>query len=337
MNKKKCIFICPRLSTFVANDIAILSELFDVRTKQFSLSKNPLLFLVGFIRILVSGLFTIPTCKVVYIWFADYHSFLPVLIAKIFNKKSYLVIGGFDVARIRELKYGVFTRQFRGFCARYSMQNCTSCLTVSDYVTRKVRYIAPGAAHINIPNGVRFEGLESKTINENRENRILTVGVITSYRVFRIKGIDVFLKVAALMPGCTFQIIGANREDILRWNYQIPENVEITGKIDHESLVEYFQKTKIYCQFSIIETFCLALAEAMFFGCYPVISNNAALPEVLGDTGAKVNPGDPESIVKIISEKLKVFEVNLLARNRILANYTFELRKEKIHSLLKKN
>jgi glycosyltransferase involved in cell wall biosynthesis len=331
MKQKKCLFFYPVISSFVSNDLDILKREFRVSPHRLALNKNPLLFALGFLKILVISLIRIPSSHVVYIWFADYHSFLPVLIAKVFRKKSYVVIGGYDVARIPAFNYGSHMKGFRSFCAKYSMQHASASLTVSKYVDRKVKYIAPRAKRILIPNGVSFN---HEITEATRENMILSVAVINSYNGYRIKGIDFLLKIAQQMPDTPFTIIGADKAEISKYTDNIPDNVSLLGLIPHDQLVAYFLKAKVYCQFSLSESFGLALAEAMYFGCWPVVCNNTALPEMVGDAGQVINCKQMDKVVSSIRYLLDHVEVNTKAREVILSKYTLDIRRKKLISLL---
>ena len=331
MKAKKCLFIYPVSSSFVSRDMDILKKEYRVHPLKLALSKNPLLFALGFLKVLVISLIRIPFSHMVYIWFADYHSFLPVLIARIFRKKTYLVIGGYDVARIRELNYGSLVKGFRSFCTKYSMQHASACLTVSNYVDRKVKYIAPRARRMLIPNGVSFD---QEIGEKTRENIVLTVGVFSSYKGFRIKGIDYFLEIAQQMPETTFVYIGSDSSEIRKHAGLLPENVSFPGKLPHEQLVAYYQKAKVYCQFSLSESFGLALAEAMYFGCFPVVCNNTALPEMVGDHGLVLNCNRMDKVISSITHALDHYQVNTRAREHILSHYTLDLRQERLLSFL---
>lgn len=331
MKAKKCLFLYPVSSSFVSKDIEILQKEYRVHALKLTLSKNPLLFTLGFLKILVISLVRIPFHHMVFIWFADYHSFLPILIAGIFKKKSFLVIGGYDVARIRELNYGSHVKGFRSCCARYSMQHATACLTVSKYTDRKVKYIAPRANRMLIPNGVSFD---QPLGEQKRENMVLSVGVISSYKGFRVKGLDTFLAVAQQMPDTPFVFIGSDKEAIRRYAGNIPDNVSFPGKLPHEELASYFRKAKIYCQLSLSESFGLALAEAMYFGCYPVVCNHTALPEMVGNHGTVISCKKTDKLVSYIKDALANYQVNTRAREHILSSYTLDLRQEKLLSFL---
>ncbi len=77
-----------------------------------------------------------------------------------------------------------------------------------------------------------------------------------------------------------------------------------TGKIDTDKLVQQYSEATMLVVPSIYEGFGLPAAEAMACGA-PVISTTAgALPEVVGDAGILVPPGDTRAIVEAIKTLL---------------------------------
>jgi glycosyltransferase involved in cell wall biosynthesis len=77
--------------------------------------------------------------------------------------------------------------------------------------------------------------------------------------------------------------------------------VKYTGKIDTDELVRYYSSATMVVVPSIYEGFGLPAAEAMSCGT-PVISTTAgALPEVVGDAGILIPPGDTRAIVEAVT------------------------------------
>ena len=73
--------------------------------------------------------------------------------------------------------------------------------------------------------------------------------------------------------------------------------------------------------------FGMALAEAMACECIPVLTNNAALPEVVGDVGFYVPYGDEEATAEAIEEALKS-DKGEEARERIKNMFPVERREK---------
>jgi glycosyltransferase involved in cell wall biosynthesis len=127
------------------------------------------------------------------------------------------------------------------------------------------------------------------------EARVVTVARISSDWV--VKGLPAFVRVARQLAPTPFDILGPVQvgDVARRLREMAPPNVSFRGPVSHEGLPEVLGGTAVYAQFSLRETFCLALVEAMLSGCTPVVSNAGALPEVVGETGRVVPVGDDDA------------------------------------------
>lgn len=328
---KKILFIYTTYSTFVKTDYEILSSQHAVTQYQFKPVKGLLKTAAQFLKQLVFLLVNIWKFDAVFIWFADYHSFLPVLFAKITNKKSFVVVGGYDVARLPELSYGIFLSKVRGFCAIYSMKKCSLNLSVSNYVHRKVKWIAKDSKSILVYNCVNIPDTHSTIIP--KENLVITVGFINSERTFYIKGIDTFIEVAHLLPDLRFLAIGITKELPQELLQNLPSNLEFVENVNHEELHSYYKRAKIYCQFSRSESFGVSIVEAMSFGCIPIVTNVGGMPELVGKKG-KVVKRDPEHISKLLAETVLNSPNTDFEKNLNKGDFSIATRKEKILSLI---
>jgi glycosyltransferase involved in cell wall biosynthesis len=80
-------------------------------------------------------------------------------------------------------------------------------------------------------------------------------------------------------------------------------NVEYSQAVDQEQLVSHYQDAAFFIHPNIWEeTFCVSMAEAMKCGCYPIITNIGALPEVATDNFSSIVPIEGERT----SQKYKV-------------------------------
>lgn len=309
---KKILFIYTSYSTFVKTDYEILSSQHHVTQYQFKPVKGLWKTACQFLKQLFFLLFNVWKFDVIFIWFADYHSFLPVLFAKIANKKSFVVVGGYDVARLPDLSYGIFLSKMRGFCAIYSMKNCSLNLSVSNYVHRKVKWIAKGGKSKLVYNCVNIPGTPDTMVP--KEKLVITVGFINSERTFHIKGIDTFIEVARWLPDFKFMVIGITKGLPRELLQNLPSNLEFLGKINHEELNTYYKRAKIYCQFSRSESFGVSIVEAMSFGCIPIVTNVGGMPEIVGKPEYVVQR-NPQLISTILSEHLAGMQKNEIIIN----------------------
>ena len=75
----------------------------------------------------------------------------------------------------------------------------------------------------------------------------------------------------------------------------VDKHVCFTGYIPRTELADYFAAADVFAFHSTFETFGIAVAQAMSYGLPVVTVRTTALPEVLGDGGVLVEPGDPEA------------------------------------------
>lgn len=333
--KKKILLTYTHYSTFVKQDDEFLSEEFDVVKYPFNVSKNGFVLLWSFLKQAVFLLFKGFKYDLVYIWFADFHSLLPILIAKLYRKKSYLVIGGYDVARMPEFNYGVFVKKYRGFFAIQSMKKCTANLAVSSHVQRKVKAIAPKANTLMIYNSSPLTEIANES-DQTKDDIVLTVAKVDSRQTYFIKGIDRFIETAKRLPAVQFIIIGLDREKLDALMQDLPSNLTIHSFLSHKELVNYYKKAKIYCQLSRSESFSLALLESITFGCIPVITHVGGMPEIIGNNNHSTSD-DISSITETIHQKIKSDSYdNKILLNRIYCLFSQLRRKEDLFQLLLK-
>ena len=92
--KPKILFVCPSFSSFIQNDLDILRKHFDVRVAHYQ-GKN------GIPKSLIETLKDVLWSNLSFSWFADVHAFAAVLVSKIFRRKSIVVVGGYEVAKVQ--------------------------------------------------------------------------------------------------------------------------------------------------------------------------------------------------------------------------------------------
>lgn len=324
MHREKILFVYKEPSTFVKTDRQILAEKYDITDYCFhpvrGIGKTALEMAKQLIFLLLNGWKFDKT----YIWFADYHSFLPVWYARLFGKKSFLVIGGYDICRERSLTYGAFCSKFRGFFTAQSIKKATVNLTVSKYVDRKVGFVFPKVKHEMIYNCINMQTNETA---KQKEKLILCVALIESQRTFLRKGIDTFLELAVHVPDYRLVLIGPNKAAMALFPNPLPENVSVFERLPHAELASYFEKASFYCQLSRVEIFGIAIGEAMLNYCIPLVTNEGGMPEVVEKTGVIV-PRDAQKIAEEI-RKLETMDTTAqraACRNRILELFSLEQR-----------
>lgn len=325
------LFLYTNLSTFVAGDRDILGQYHNVTEYKID-NSTPLKLIISQIKLLFYLLFNTHRFSLLYVWFADYHSLLPIIIFKIFKKKSLIVAGGYDTCRAKKYGYGSFINPIRGFCAINSFKYATHTLAVSNHMARIIKYIAPKSHTITLYNGVQY-GSAYEIDQKKEENTILCVSIITTKQSYYIKGIDRFIMAAALLPQVKFTLIGCSKEKLESFGEIIPSNMTIIPKIPQEMLPEYYQRCKVYCQLSRYESFCLSLAEAMLFGATPLISNTGGMPMVAGPKAIIVNEFTKEEISTKFEEALKIDSPQEYS-SRVKSIFSIQNRSDQLEKIL---
>lgn len=321
-------------TTFTKEDFEILSTKNSVEKKQFKPQKG--LFKVGieFLKQFIFLLFNIRKFDVVYIWFADYHSFLPTMFAKYFKKKSLLVIGGYDVAEFKELNYGSMTSPMRKWMTLYSFRNATLCIPVVEELEQKVLQICPKARTETIHTGYEFKLDGAVNLNTKRAKSILTVSITANYQRFMIKGLDRFSELATLLPQYTFIIIGI-QESAKNLFKPKPENLILLPPVKQEKLTKYYLEASYYAQFSRSEGLPNAVCEAMVYGCIPLGVNAGGIGTAMGNFGLLVEEWNAQEVANFIKSSDSVVDRQSIS-DAIIHKFDLEKRVQKLNRVINK-
>ncbi|MCF7832533.1 MAG: glycosyltransferase family 4 protein [Candidatus Marinimicrobia bacterium] len=332
MKKKKILIVTNAYSTFVLRDVAILEKKYQVIRFTYKGKGDLPSNILAQLSLKIWLLRHIWTSYAVYVWFADYHAFLPVLFARIFRKKSFVVEGGYDTANLPEFNYGSHTSPLRSVLSTYAMKHANMNLPVSETLIPEILALAPNAQVQCL-----YTGFDETFFMPNgpKEKMVITVAGKISLQRIRIKGIDWFIESARAFPDIPFVIIG-HGDGIKNYPETIPENVTITGMLSQEDLIYYYQKAMIYAQLSIREGLPTAVCEAMLCECVPVGFNAGGIPVAIGDAGLIIGDKTPEAIKKAINEALNKFEIlGPLAREHVIKKFPQKLRESRLFDIIK--
>lgn len=268
----------------------------------------------------------------VYIRFADYHSFLPILLSKVFRVKSILVIGGYDADCIPSLNYGVCTNPIRQFVSEWSAKNATFLVPVHESIgnilLKRIGKIK--GKYFPIANGFDEKIWYCDT---KKENQIITVGAFNNLKTVKIKGLDFFVSIAESLPEFTFKIIGCDDKsaEILG---MIPPNLKLIEKLPHTEVRKHLSASKVCVQFSLSEGMPNALCEAMLCECIPLGTNVGGIKDIIGPTGYVIENQNIELAKHYILQALNDDKDRYLTRDRIISCFPIHLRQEKFYDLL---
>lgn len=338
--KRKVVYIHPGLSSFVQKDIEILSSEFELNIHHFSLSskfKLPLSFVKQFFFLLFNSI----NSKIWIVQFAGYQSFLPVLLGKLFRKKTVLVLGGTDCVGFPSIRYGCFYNKSLKPFTSYSLRNAFLLLPVdetlaeynytyqdNDFPKQGFKYHVKG---IQTPHKVIYNGFELEKWQPGikERNTFVTVAAdLTTRFGIQLKGIDLILEIAKEFPDCIFYIVGGKTISAA-----IPENVVLTDKIPNNQLNDLLGSKEFYLQLSMSEGFPNALAEAMLCGCIPIVSNVGAMPKMIEGAGFLLTKKDLNELKILIQQAInhtdKAAKANS-AREIIRTKYHLERRRNEL-------
>lgn len=277
----------------------------------------------------------IKNSDILFCWFASWNSMWALFFAKIFLKPSVLVIGGYDLANLPEAGYG----QQRGgpgkWVSRFGMKLASTLCTNSHFSQIEAEQnvgISPSRLRV-IYHGVP-DSFDTLSLI-HKERLVLTVGKVDFPNLKR-KGLEPFVRTAALLPDVQFVLAGAWADDSIDYLRMIAsKNVYFTGFLSDKELLIYYQKASVYVQASLHEGFGMSVAEAMLARCVPVVTSAGSLPEVVENTGIIIPKADTALLAAAIRKAFQYTNLEReFARDRILENFSLKARQNHLVELI---
>jgi glycosyltransferase involved in cell wall biosynthesis len=316
----RIFFIHSGNETFVRIDRALLGESFNVQ--EYHAARKFPAGLWKFVR-------GVSECDVLFCWFASWNSFWALLLAKLAQKPSILVIGGYDTASLPEAGYGSQRGGLEKWVSRWAICMATVLLPFSDHSLDEAQRNAgtdPARMqriYLGVPDP--FGALPP----EPPERMALTVGNVEWANLKR-KGLEPFVRAASHLPDVQFALVGAWKDNSINYLRSIASpNVLFAGRVNDDELQAYYRRASVYVQASLHEGFGLSVAEAMLAGCIPVVTRAGSLPELVGECGLFCESTSPEVIAGQIRSALASSPADRArARERILTGFPLEKRKK---------
>jgi len=320
----KILFVYQKPVSFVKVDLEILQRHFDVIPHQWTR--------MGDIKNLLKIVKYVANADLSFVWFAGRHAACVVFLSKFFRKKSIVVASGYSVANLPEINYGLLISPKTARNVKYVLENANMIIAVSNFNKKEIlKYAHPKRLEL-VYHGFDYNKYRPYGM---KDNLVLSVGPVTNSNLKR-KGLETFVRAAKFLPDVKFVLIGRHIDDSIGYLKSIASaNVKFTGFVSDEDLLKYYQRAKVYVQVSAHEGFGCSLAEAMLCECVPVVTNRAAIPEVVGDTGFYVPYGDPRTTAEAIKEALKS-DKGKEARERIKRMFPIERREKELVSEIRK-
>jgi len=302
---------------FIQDDIETLEKHFTVRTK------------IGHgVRHLITMVYSVISANVIFCWFASVYASVAVIVARAIGIRSVIVIGGVDLAKEKELGYGIWLSWWKSKLVRYALRHADCVLTVDpslkEEACRRAEYDGENITYL--PTG--YESSFWKPVGA-KEPVILTVAVIHDQRRLKIKGIDTLIETARKLPHRSFIVIGILPEIVARLNP--PSNIVFHPVMKRPELLPYYQQAKVYCQPSRREGLPNTLCEAMLCGCIPVATHVGGNPSAVGDTGILIPAKDSDALAAAVEHAMNMAGDHAQrARARIVSLFPKQKREQEL-------
>lgn len=155
-------------------------------------------------------------------------------------------------------------------------------------------------------------------MNHNRDLQEITPIIFSISSPIPYKGLHVLIEALSLLkkyyPNIKLRVAGisinqrnSKSSGYIRFinklisSYGLNDNIELLGNLTEDVILQEFYKCNVFVNPTFIETFCLALAEALSVGVPTVSSYVAAIPELVeGNNGLLVPVGDAISLASAI-------------------------------------
>ena len=329
-NNIKILFISALpIKAFIANDFILLNKHFNVKVINYIINGHDILNSLKTIFNMIIGVLW---ADITFSWFADIHAFFAVRLSKIFKKKSIVVVGGYEVANVPEIGYGLMLDRKYAYVVRYVLENADQVLTVDEGLKKDaIENIGVTGANIQtVPTGYDYETFKPEG---EKENLVITVSAGNNWNRALLKGLDIFVRSAAFLPHIKFLLIGIQGDALKKLQEISSPNVEFIGLLSQDQIIPYYQQARVYCQLSMREGLPNSLCEAMLCRCVPVGTDVQGVKTAIWDTGFYVPYADPEATAEAIKKALKSDKGNK-ARERIMKIFPRERREKDIVEII---
>ena len=319
-DRPRILFIAAFETPFILDDLRFLESRFEVVPM---IGSGPIQ--AGRVSARVASV------DVIFGWFASVYAAIAVLAGASLGKRTYLQLGGVDMASEPDLGYGIWTSGWRSRMVGQALRNATRVLAVDESLVEeaKVRARYDGLNIEVLPTGFDpqrwMPGLE-------KEPYVVCVASVPDEARVRIKGLDVLLEAAAKLPDLRFKIIGVRGD--LAGRLSVPKNVELLPWMPQEAVRVHLERAAVYCQPSRREGLPNALCEAMLCECIPVATAVGGNPRAVGNTGLLVESGDVDALKRALEMAVTLpRDHGRAARQHVMERFSRERREQRLVEL----
>ncbi|MBW2177143.1 MAG: glycosyltransferase family 4 protein [Deltaproteobacteria bacterium] len=235
--------------------------------------------------------------------------------------------------KLKHLRWHSFLRM-----QKIVSRTLSSIITVSECAKKDIArdFRIPRNRFRVVPNGINTHLFYPIPAIEREKNRL----IVTNSADIPLKGLYHLLhsvaRIAEKQP-IKLVVIGSPKknggiENLIR-TLGIGHLVHFTGRIDHDVFVRQYARASLAVVPSLYEGFGLPAGEAMACGVPVISTTGGALPEVVGDAGVLVPPGDHHAltaaILDVLADAGKAAALGRKGYRRIQEHFTWQKAAEK--------
>ncbi len=350
MERKKILYCFAGNSVFGHRDVEMFLQAYDVRVCHYEIPDNKMTKFFSYLKYNLCVLVKMLSVQTVIINFGAWHTVFPVFLAKILRKKSLIILGGFDAGNIPSLNYGIFHKPSAlQWWMRRTYRMATYLCPISNvlikynnkYADFKGNGFNVGILHFmpELDNKIKLIQREIDNlfwqINEKLTKKgILAIAYTFNEQTILVKGFDLIIECAKLMPQQKFTLAGFSPKMLQIYQKKCPSNITLLGFQTKESVKVLYQKHAIYLMPSMTEGLGQALCEAMLCGCLPIGSRVGIIPDLIQNPAFILDKKDKIALKKCIEEAVKSDTSPQIWRQNVLDYFQGPSRLEKFRELI---
>lgn len=342
MERKTVLYCFAGNSIFGHRDVDMFRTAYNVKVCHYNITESGIKNFFSFFKYNFTVLIRIWGVRAVIINFGAWHTIIPVLLAKLTGKKSFVLLGGFDASNIPTLQYGIFRkRSALQWWMRKTYGWATYICPVSDALVASVNTYADPTGN-GYKNGVLnfIPDINDKihiiptdydenfwTIYDHAEKKgILILAFVYNIQTYFIKGMDLVMDCARELKDFNFTMAGFSPSMIMKIKNEIPDNVKLLSFQSRQESLKLYQSHRIFLMPSITEGLPNTLCEAMLCGCLPIVSKTGILPDIVAGNGLVLSRKDVQLLKELIIQSDSLSFEPQKMRQRIIEQYPRGLR-----------
>ncbi len=350
MYPKKILYCFAGSSVFGYRDIEMLQKEYVVSVSHFDLKNTFFGKAWSYLKYNFDVVWKIIFIDVVIVNFGSWHTIFPVFLAKIFGKKSIIILGGFDAGNIPSLQYGVFYKpSILQWLMRKTYQAATYLCPVSEALVASINtYADPSGEGYKIGLLHHMPEVKDKIrviptdydndfwyINEAIDRKgILALAYVYNIETYNLKGFDLITQCAVKMPEYSFTFAGFSPEMVVYYQSKLPSNVQLISFVNNQEARALYQRHKIFVLPSHTEGLPNTLCESMLCGCLPIVSDVSVMPKIVHELGYVLKRKDKQDLKNLLEKASQSNPDIEKMRNRIVTLYPIGQRFSNFQTLI---